>query len=125
MEENEFSINPVSTEEKGIQKVIGFNVFVKLDLNISPELESEGLARDLVRLIQNIRRDTKLEVTDKVKVEVFCTEKMKKSFMGHYQYIADQILADSLSFSQEVKDRDDLISEKISGEKVNISVLKK
>ena len=125
LEENEFSINPVSTEEKGIQKVIGFNVFVKLDLNISPELESEGLARDLVRLIQNIRRDTKLEVTDKVKVEVFCTEKMKKSFMGYYQYIADQILADSLSFSQEVKDRDDLISEKISGERVNISVLKK
>ncbi len=60
-----------------------------------------------------------------MKVEVFCTEKMKKSFMGYYQYIADQILADSLSFSQEVKDRDDLISEKISGERVNISVLKK
>ena len=87
-------------------------------------MKSEGFARDLVRLIQNIRRDTKLEVTDKVNVEIFCSKKLKESFLNHYEYISEQTLSHSLNIQEEIKDHGNLFSGKISGEEINLSVLK-
>jgi isoleucyl-tRNA synthetase len=125
LEEDEFTLEPVSNEDKGIQKISGFNVFIKLDLNITSDLKSEGFARDLVRLIQNIRRDTKLEVTDKVNVEIFCSKKLKESFLNHYEYISEQTLSHSLNIQEKIKSDDNLFTGKISGEEINLSVLKK
>ena len=124
LEQDEYSLEPTSDEDKGIQKVSGFNVFIKLDLNITSDLESEGYARDLVRLIQNIRRDINLEVTDNIKVIIISSKRLRESFMANCDYISDQILAESLDFNDDLNNRKDLFEGKISGEKIKLLVEK-
>ena len=117
-------MEPIWNEDKGIQKVSGFNVLIKLDLNITSDLESEGYARDLIRLIQNIRRDINLDVTDNINVKIISSNRLRKSFLTHYNYISDQILAESLEFTDNIKNDGNLFDGRISGEKINLLVEK-
>jgi isoleucyl-tRNA synthetase len=66
---------------------------VTLDTDVDDELESEGLARDVVRLIQAARRDAGLHVSDCVDVELACPPVMADAVRGHLAYVAEQTLA--------------------------------
>ena len=66
---------------------------VTLDLTVDDELESEGLARDVVRLIQAERRDAGLHVSDCIALEVVAPAEMKKAIEEHRLYVAEQTLA--------------------------------
>src|SRR5690606_13658932 len=52
-------------------------ITVALDITITDELRSEGIARELVNRIQNIRKDSGFEVTDKINVKMLCNESME------------------------------------------------
>ena len=70
---------------------------VALDVNISQELKDEGIAREFVNRIQNIRKDSGYEVTDKITVEIQNHEMITNSINQYRDYIASQTLARSVS----------------------------
>lgn len=66
---------------------------VALDITITPELEREGVARELINRIQNIRKDSGLEVTDKIRVEIEDIAAVHDAVAEHAAYIGQQTLA--------------------------------
>lgn len=71
-------------------------ITVALDVTLTPQLEQEGIARELVNRIQNMRKDAGLEVTDRIKVHVESQEEVDKAVQSNRQYIMDEVLADDL-----------------------------
>jgi isoleucyl-tRNA synthetase len=69
---------------------------VALDVNITQELKDEGIAREFVNRIQNIRKESGFEVTDKIFVEIQLHEEINKSVERFSSYIASQTLAKSV-----------------------------
>ncbi len=66
---------------------------VALDITVTDELRAEGVARELINRIQNIRKDADFAVTDKIRVEIE-SKKLVASALAHYaDYIASQTLA--------------------------------
>ncbi|MFR9651620.1 MAG: isoleucine--tRNA ligase [Rikenellaceae bacterium] len=66
---------------------------VALDITITEELRQEGVARELVNRIQNIRKDSGFEVIDRVKVEIESRESVVTSMANYADYVAAQTLA--------------------------------
>ena len=80
-------------------------ITVALDLNITEDLKLEGLARDLVNRIQNIRKDLGLEVQDKIKITYSTEEEaIRKSFDTFGDYICHETQAIELSEDTELTD---------------------
>ena len=69
---------------------------VALDVTVSPELVSEGNARELVNRIQKIRKDNGYELTDRIMVQVTENDELKNSIARFNSYICAEILADEL-----------------------------
>jgi isoleucyl-tRNA synthetase len=69
---------------------------VALDISITPELEHEGNARELVNRIQKIRKDNGYDLTDRILVKVREEETLKRSITQFNAYICAEILADEL-----------------------------
>ena len=69
---------------------------VALDITLTEELQKEGVARELVNRIQNIRKDSGLEVTDKIEVEIEDIEAVHVAVADFAQYIGQQTLAISV-----------------------------
>ncbi|MFI3331721.1 MAG: isoleucine--tRNA ligase [Rikenellaceae bacterium] len=74
---------------------------VALDITISEELRREGIARELTNRIQNIRKDSGLEVTDKINVVIESHEILDAAVVDFADYIATQTLAESVITSAE------------------------
>ena len=70
---------------------------VALDINITEELHKEGIARELINRIQNIRKDSGFEVTDKISIKLSNNEDIVKSLEIYKNYIATQTLAVSIN----------------------------
>lgn len=75
------------------------NVTVALEVELTDELRREGLARELINRIQNIRKETGLEITDRINVIISPEEKMAVSVRDNIDYIKAQVLANSIDFS--------------------------
>jgi isoleucyl-tRNA synthetase len=69
---------------------------VILDVEVTETLEAEGLARDLVRLVQQARRDAGLEVTDRIRLEVSGPPDLAAAVEAHRGWVGEQTLATSL-----------------------------
>lgn len=72
------------------------NVTVALDVTVTSELKNEGMARELINRIQNIRKSSDFEITDKVNVEIEAKESVKAALDQFGDYIAAQVLADNI-----------------------------
>ena len=72
------------------------NLTVALDITLTDELRAEGMARELVNRIQNIRKKSGLEITDHVRVSIEPNEASTKAVNAFGDYIARQVLADDL-----------------------------
>ena len=71
---------------------------VALDVTITEDLQKEGVARELVNRIQNARKDTGLEVTDKIKLTVLNYETLQQSINDNKSYIMSETLTEELVF---------------------------
>ncbi len=74
------------------------NITIALDTKISEELKSEGIARELINKIQNIRKDSNFEVTDKIEIIIKNEQILKQAVESHYDYISSQVLAKKIIF---------------------------
>ncbi|MCM1448871.1 MAG: isoleucine--tRNA ligase [Clostridiales bacterium] len=75
------------------------NVTVALDVTVTDELKAEGMARELVNRIQNIRKSRDYNITDRVKVIINPDELVNAAVKSHHDYIASQVLASSLELA--------------------------
>ena len=77
-------------------------ITVALDITISEELKQEGIARELVNRIQNIRKDSGFEVTDKIKVYLESNKVLEQAVQANENYIKSETLTDTLIFEERV-----------------------
>ena len=75
---------------------------VALDITLTDELRNEGIARELVNRIQNIRKDSGYEVTDRITVTLKDNKILQDAVMANEDYIKSETLTDSLLFSNEI-----------------------
>lgn len=76
---------------------------VALDLNLTPELIWEGMARELVNRIQKIRKDNDYELTNKISVKIQEQKEIVPAITHFNSYICAEILADSIEFVPELE----------------------
>ncbi len=69
-----------------------------LDTAVTPELEAEGVARDLVRLVQQARRDAGLAVSDRIVLRLGVPESVRRQVAAHQAFLAAETLSTSVSF---------------------------
>jgi isoleucyl-tRNA synthetase len=104
---NEYTLTPedmiLSTEDLPGWKVASDGrLTVALDVMMSDDLLAEGVARDLVSVIQKIRKDKDFQVTDRVVVTVEVHPFMQQVVAQHGDYIKGETLADTLVFTDQV-----------------------
>lgn len=73
------------------------NVTVALDVTVTPELRNEGMARELVNRIQNIRKSSDFEISDRVKVTLSDVPEVRDAIDAYGDYIGGQVLADAIT----------------------------
>lgn len=81
---------------------------VALDVQLTPELRSEGISRELVNRIQNLRKDKGLEVTDRIRVEISDVPEISAACKENSAYIMAEILAESLIFAGHSDEGDEI-----------------
>lgn len=94
---------------------------VALDVTVTPELRNEGMARELVNRIQNIRKDSKFEITDRVRVELQDVPDVREALAGFGQYLADQVLANEVVLVEDLQG-DNVNALDIDGKIINARV---
>ena len=77
---------------------------VALEVTITEELRREGIARELVNRIQNIRKSSGFEITDKIKITISKNTQTDDAVKENKDYICNQVLGTSLELVDEVKD---------------------
>jgi isoleucyl-tRNA synthetase len=80
------------------------NLTVALDVNISDNLRKEGIARELVNRIQNLRKELGLDVTDKIKLKIKKDGVVEIAILDNENYIKTETLTEELMLEDEVKD---------------------
>jgi isoleucyl-tRNA synthetase len=88
-------------------------VTVALDVTISPELKNEGIARELVNRIQNLRKDSGFEVMDRIEVTIQEGEKLKLAVSQNLEYIKRETLTNVLCFHQKLEAGTEIVFDEI------------
>jgi isoleucyl-tRNA synthetase len=78
-------------------------ITVALDIHISEALRQEGVARELVNRIQNIRKESGFDVTDKIRVLIEKHDLINDAVISHEEYIGSQTLAESISLTDHME----------------------
>ena len=74
------------------------NLTVALDVTISEELRAEGIARELVNRVQNLRKDSGLEVTDRIVLKIDTNELIQSAISNNKEYVCNEVLANDVLF---------------------------
>ncbi len=94
---------------------------VALDIQVTPELRNEGIARELVNRIQNLRKDSGFEVTDRIEITIQDEKMLNEAVTDNIQYIKEETLANTLEFVASLRNGTEIIFDEI---KTYISIKK-
>lgn len=97
------------------------SVTVALDTALDEILIKEGIAREFVNRVQNIRKNSGFEVTDRISIQTVCSENIRSAVETMSEYISNETLAESITFADMLNDAADA---DINEESVKISVAK-
>ena len=89
---------------EGWQVAQGGGMTVALDMTLTPDLIQEGIARELVNRIQNFRKDSGLEVTDKIAISLKSEPQLEAAVLKNKNYILSETLANNLTFEPNLTD---------------------
>lgn len=123
LQENEFTLRLISKEGISSQALSGGNGVVVLDTKVTPDLEEEGLARDLVRLVQQARKESGFHVSDHITLSLGVDEGLRSIITKHKEYVTEQTLADAVTFISAPSNavRDDW---KLGGKDISVEMKK-
>ncbi len=94
--DDEFELALQAREGHATTALRGNDTVVDLDIEVTPELEAEGQARDLVRQVQDARRKEDLHVSDRIALRISLPDEMAAAVAPHHGYVAEQVLATSI-----------------------------
>lgn len=126
-EEIEISIDDVDINTEDIPEWVVANtdhLTVALDITITKDLKNEGIARELINRIQNLRKEKDFEVTDKIKLEIEENKVMTDAINDNVSYICSETLAQSLELKNEIINTDKANVELFDDIKINIRIEK-
>jgi isoleucyl-tRNA synthetase len=113
----------VTTDEiPGYEVAVKGPLTVALDITLTGDLKKEGYAREFVNRIQNIRKDSGFNLSDRILVTVSENEIIQSALIQYKEYICAEILADSLAFLPAVTDG---IEIEVNDAILQVNVLKK
>ena len=92
---------------------------VALEVELTDELKQEGMAREIINRVQNIRKDSGLEITDRIQIVLAPNAEIEQAVKGFGDYIKTQVLADDITISPN-----DGIEVEFDDFKLNIQVTK-
>ena len=96
---------------------------IALDTDVTPELQAEGWARDVVRLVQNARKQQHFKVTDRICLEAWAEEPVRSALLDHREYISRETLAAHIDVSAVMTDPGrDTVSDDLDGHGVRLRV---
>ena len=93
LEPGEYELRLVAADPDSTSALPGNAGLVTLDTKLTPELRAEGTARDVVRIVQQARRDAKLAVTDRITLTVGAADQVADAVRAHADFIAGETLA--------------------------------
>ncbi|TCC45188.1 isoleucine--tRNA ligase [Kribbella capetownensis] len=94
--EGEYTLETTLAEGGTASGLLSGGGFVVLDTTITPELEAEGTARDVIRSVQQARRDAGLQVTDRMRLSVTADARTMRAVEAHRELIMAETLATEL-----------------------------
>jgi len=95
---------------------------VALDVHITPALKKEGLSRELINRIQNLRKEKGFEVTDRINVSLTQNTEIQEAINENLSYICTEILADSLHYDENATNGGDIVE--IDGIEISVKIEK-
>ena len=101
LQEGEFSLKLVAVAGGASMALPGGRGVIVLDIELTPELEAEGIARDLIRLVQQARRDAGLHVSDRIDLVVWCSDRARRQLVVHESFVCTETLSTSLTWGDE------------------------
>ena len=109
-------LNEVEITSKDIEGWLvahGNGLTVALDISLTEDLINEGIARELVNRIQNIRKDAGLEVTDKIDISFLADDDLKERIENNSAYICSETLGEKIEFPPQMNDGTEVVFDNI------------
>ncbi|PWW62581.1 isoleucine--tRNA ligase [Actinokineospora spheciospongiae] len=97
--DGEYDRRLVAVDAGATAELPGSSGLVVLDTEVTPELAAEGLARDLIRVVQQARRDAGLQVSDRIALTVDAPGEVLDAVRVHEAFVAGETLADSVAYA--------------------------
>ena len=123
LQDGEYELKLVAADPEQSASLDGGEGVVVLDTHVTPELAAEGLARDVVRVVQQARRAANLNVSDRIALVVDAAPETAAAVDSHRDFIANETLSTSVAFA-ELADADAFAGEAGDGETVKVKVVK-
>jgi isoleucyl-tRNA synthetase len=101
--DGEFELNLIAKDESSAEKLIGIlpaGGFVILNRVVTPELEAEGLARDVVRAVQQARKDADLDVSDRIATTLLATKDVLDAVIAHEELVKNETLTLEITYEE-------------------------
>ena len=119
-----FELDDFEISSKDIEGLIVANdgkLTVALDVNITEELQLEGIAREFVSKIQSLRKEIELDVTDRINFSYFSDVQLKEAIDKNLEYIKRETLTQRIEFKDDLKE---FIEIKINNSIIKINITK-
>ena len=98
LEQGEYTLKLVATSDDASTALADGRGVIVLDCELTPELVAEGVARDLVRLVQQTRREAALDVSDRIGLTVFASDRLRAQLAPHLDFVRAETLSRSLTW---------------------------
>lgn len=115
LSQDDFEIKLTTKDSEKIFPLPTNDCLIELDLNITEELENEGISRDIVRLIQQDRKEMDFDISDQINIRISCSDKLQKIILDNDNHIKNQTLGKKIDFST-LKNNDNNFEHQIEGE---------
>ena len=126
LEDGDFELGLVPREGVACQALGSNDAVVVLDLELDAALEREGIARDVVRVVQQARRDTGLHVSDRIELALELPEDWREAVAEHRGYVSEQTLAPNFDPAQQIDaDALQVHSTSIGGRELRVGIRKR
>ena len=90
------------------------SLLVALDIHITPELRQEGIARELVNRIQNIRKDNDYDITDRIQIRLQAQPALQAAVIANEAYIKNETLTDSITFVESLPEGEEIAFDEVT-----------
>lgn len=113
LQEDEYILEKESNPGTETREINDGKIVVSLNIDIDNELKIEGIARDILRAVQNKRKDENLDISDKINITIFGESIVQETVSKFGKYIASNCLAEKIHFN-ELNDNNIKISDELS-----------